>query len=245
MYLNFDRPVKEPELETFRTLVRRRLKHEPLQYILGETEFMSLPFQVDSRALIPRPETEILVEAVLEKCHKKFDNLNKIRILDIGTGSGNIAICLAKNLPTAELFTIDISADALKLAQSNAKLNQVETSIQFIHSDISTFKFPGLYDVIVSNPPYITQAEFAKLPEEIRNYEPKTALEAGADGLACYRKIIGQLPRLLQPAGFVALEVGDKQAPSVRTLLHQHHYLQIETFLDLNQIERVIVASKE
>lgn len=245
LYLNFDRPLKEAELEAFRVLVRRRLKYEPLQYIIGETEFMSLPFQVDSRVLIPRPETEILVQTVIEKCHKKFNNQNKIKILDIGTGSGNIAVSLAKNLPKAELFAIDISLEALRLAQANAKLNQVDTSIQFIHCDVMNFQFPETFEVIVSNPPYVTQAEYASLPLEIRNFEPKIALEAGIDGMTCYRKIINQLPRLLTPAGFSALEVGDKQAQSVRTLLNQNHYTNIETFLDLNQIERVIVASKE
>jgi release factor glutamine methyltransferase len=244
LYLNFDRPLKEPELETFRALVRRRLKNEPLQYIIGETEFLSLPFQVDSRVLIPRPETEILVQTVIEKCQKIYDNQNKIKILDIGTGSGNIAISLAKNLPNAVLFAIDISAEALKLAQSNAKLNQVETLIQFIHGDITNFHFSESFEVIVSNPPYVTQNKYASLPLEIRNFEPKMALEAGVDGLACYRKIINQLPLVLNPAGFLALEVGDKQAQSVRTLLNQNHYSRIETLLDLNQIERVVVASK-
>jgi len=245
LYLNFDRPIKAPELAAFRALVLRRLKHEPLQYIIGETEFMSLPFQVDSRALIPRPETEILVQTVIEKCKKRLNNHYKIKILDIGTGSGNIAVSLAKNLPEAELFAIDISSDALKLAQSNAKLNQVETLIQFIQRDMMNFQFPDAFDVIVSNPPYVTENEYASLPLEIRNFEPKIALEAGIDGLTCYRKIINRLPQLLAPTGFVALEVGDKQAPSVEALLIQNHYSPIEVFLDLNQIERVIVASKK
>jgi release factor glutamine methyltransferase len=244
LYLNFDRPLSTEELKRFKELLKRRLQKEPLQYILGQTEFMSLPFKVDPSVLIPRPETEILVEVVLNKSKEALQNKPTLSILDIGTGSGCIAVSLAKYLETVKITAIDVSESALKIAADNAKLNGVESKIQFLREDFLKFEFiknlPTKFDVVVSNPPYVSREDFEKLPKEVKDFEPTVALEDSQDGLTFFREIAEKVHELLNSAGMVALEVGLGQAPKVQNLFLNSHFSRVEIFKDLTGIERVV-----
>ncbi len=256
LYLNFERPLAPEELERFKKLLKRRLQHEPLQYIFGETEFFSLDFEVNPGVLIPRPETEVLVETVLKRCFEKFDSERMITILDIGTGSGCIAVALAKNLPKASITAIDISEAALTTAAENARLNEVGNQIKFQKVDFLSKdllnQFQNKFDVIVSNPPYISDAEFPNLPSEVRDFEPRTALsdtdplrgKDGADGRNFYRQIAATAPMILNQHGFVAVEVGLGQASSVKDFFTKSGLSQIQLIADLNGIDRVVCAEK-
>lgn len=248
LYLNYERPLTASELERFKGLLKRWLQHEPLQYVLGETEFFSLRFQVDPGVLIPRPETEILVEKVLHECGKKFDSRSTITILDVGTGSGCIAVALAKNLPKARITAIDISDAALTTASENARLNEVGDQITFRRIDLLSKKlldeFQIKFDIIVSNPPYISDAEFPNLPPEVKNFEPRAALKDGADGMNFYRQIAATAPMILNQHGFVAVEVGLGQAQSVAKIFSKHEFSEIQLIADLNGIDRVVYGAR-
>lgn len=244
LYLHFERPIDEEELAQFKVLLQRRLKHEPLQYLLQQTEFMSLPFKVGPAVLIPRPETELLVEQVLTECKTRFPALPEISILDIGTGSGNIAISLAKNLPAAKVTALDVSAEALMLARENAELNAVGEQIRFVNGDVRSVNLEQQFRVIVSNPPYITQKEMLELPPEVRYYEPKTALAGGVDGLDFYRLIIQRMAQKLMPHGFMAFEIGYQQAAGVKQIFHKSQFTDVKVFQDLNAHDRIIIASQ-
>jgi release factor glutamine methyltransferase len=228
----------------FKEFVKRRLGHEPLQYILGECEFMSLQFKVNSGVMIPRPETEILVETVLETCRAKFSSNNAIRILEVGTGSGCIAVSLAKHLPTACVTAIDISEVALNTAAENVRLNGVDDRIQLRQLDFMSANFleqiSETFDVLVSNPPYISDEDFPNLPVEIKEYEPRMALKDGSDGLSFYRRIAQLASALLYPKGFVAVEAGLGQAAMVEKIFLEHTFSMVNSFKDLNGIERVV-----
>lgn len=246
LYLNFERPFSEDELARFKALLKRRLNHEPLQYILGETEFMSLPFKIDRRSLIPRPETEILVQTIVNKCKQEFADVSKLTILDIGTGSGNIAISLARYLSNIKIVAIDCSEEAISLAKENALLNQVSAQISWkcenaLGHDIQS-KLDQHFHIIVSNPPYISAAEFQRLPPEIQYNEPKQALYAGEDGLRFYRSIGPKLPFLLYQNGFFAFEIGQGQADPVGQIFRNAGLRDLKLIHDLNGIERVIVG---
>lgn len=244
LYLNFDRPLTRSELARFRQSVQRRLHHEPLQYIIGETEFFSLPFKVNPHVLVPRPETERLVETVIEFHENELrNNTKKMRVLDLGTGSGCIAVAIARHVERAHIVAVDISADAVDTARENAGLNGVAERIDFITGDafeIFAEEPSDKMDVIVSNPPYVSPSEYEALPEEIRNYEPEVALKDGPDGLEFYRKITDLAPRLLAPGGMLAVEVGMEQAQSVQEMFSQNQLLSVEIINDLNDIQRVV-----
>lgn len=238
LYLSFDRPLKENEVDIYRELIRRRSKAEPLQYIIGSVEFFGLDFKVNQSVLIPRPETEILVERILEYSDKNIP----LKILDIGTGSGNIAVSLAKNLQNSSVTAIDISDEALKIASENSELNNTIRQIVFKRYDFMTennFE-QGSFDMIVSNPPYISAQEFPSLRPELRVYEPKSALTDDSDGLNFYRIISAKAKALLKPGGKIFFEVGIGQAESVKNILLQNNFSAIEIFRDYSNIERVI-----
>lgn len=241
LYLDFDRPLTPPEVEAYRTCLKRRLKHEPLQHITGVTEFMSLPFKVDRSVLVPRPETEILVEKVLDAA-QQFSGVEPFRILDVGTGSGNIAISLAKNLSHAQITAIDISASALAVAAENAQLNQVESQIQFQVADCKQFLPDKSFDILVSNPPYIRETEFKALPPEVKFYDPKQALLASENGLEYYRILAERVPLLLKKDRLIAVEIGYQQGKAVSSLFQTHHFQNIQTIPDLNQHDRVVLG---
>ncbi|RMD89401.1 MAG: peptide chain release factor N(5)-glutamine methyltransferase [Calditrichaeota bacterium] len=246
LYLNDDRPLTAEELQRFKRLLQRRLRWEPLQYILGETEFMSLPFKVNPDVLIPRPETEILVEKVLEFCQSQFSNKLEIHILDIGTGSGCIAISLARYLSNAQITALDISPEALKIARANALLNQVDNRLDFVLFDFLNTDIPrnwfNKFHVIVSNPPYIARHEFDSLPKEVKDFEPPIALLDGGDGLTFHRKISETAPRLLKAEGIVAVELAMGQAEKVKPLFAEKGFKKITIFTDLTGIERVLIG---
>lgn len=226
-------------------MLKRRKNGEPLQHILGSCEFMGLKFLTDKRALIPRPETEILVEAVIEKAL----NLSRfpLRILDIGTGCGNIAVSLAVNISNSLITAVDISKEALDLARDNARLNQTEEKIRFIESDLFSYlssylALENLFDIIVSNPPYIPAGQIAHLPVEV-HHDPKIALDGGADGLDFYRRIITESPRFLRKGGFIFLEIGDGQKNGIENILCANGRFKIvDCIKDYNQTERVLIA---
>ncbi len=245
LYLQFEKILTHNELDVFRAFVKRRINKEPLQYILGETEFMSLKFKVSPSVLIPRPDTEALVEAVLREIPEDLP----VRILDIGTGSGNIAVSLAHYLKASRVSAVDISGEALELARENAALNQVESRIQFIQEDLFSPDFlmrtEEDFDVVVSNPPYISEAEFSALPDEVRLFEPHTALRDGSDGLTFHRRIVDLSEHLLRSGGKLYLEVGMGQAPRVAALLTQTGFESVQTIRDLAGIERVVVGMKK
>jgi release factor glutamine methyltransferase len=242
LYLQFDKPLSSAEREPFKALLKRRAAHEPLQYILGETEFMSLHFRVTRDVLIPRPETEILVEKILESCKGG----GAVRILDIGTGSGCIAVSLAKMLPESTVDAADVAASALELAQSNAERNGVAGRVHFIEADIrgenfaQSVRFP--YDVVVSNPPYVCLSEWPNLPKDVRDFEPRTALCDEGDGLSFYRIIASKAGAILSPGGKLFLEIGFGQKNSVFEILQLAGFSGIEACPDLNGIDRVVKA---
>lgn len=243
LYLNFERPLSPEEVENFRTLLKRRLQHEPLQYITQVTEFMSLPFKVERGVLIPRPETEILVETILTAVRQNRAPDEAIRVLDVGTGSGNIAVSLAKYLPEAHITAIDISAPALAQAARNAELNQVTSQITFQEADCSTFQPEQPFDIVVSNPPYISASEYRELPPEVKHYEPSQALLGGDDGLHYYHLLARRVTGLLKPGGMLAVEIGFRQGEPVSRIFQKYQLANIKIIPDLNQLDRVVTAS--
>lgn len=237
LYLAFDRPLGEAEVSLYRSFLKRRGEYEPLQYIIGSVEFYGLPFNVNSSVLIPRQETEILVEEVINEYRNKAD----LSILDIGTGSGNIAIALAINLPGTRVTGIDISEDALELARKNSALNSTIDSVKFFHNDILKDDDAGNeFDVIVSNPPYVSEKDFEKLRPELKIYEPRRALTDDADGLIYYRKILSKADRLLKSGGRLFFEIGQGQSASVKDIFEEYNFTAIRIKNDYLNIERVI-----
>ncbi len=241
LYTNYDRPLTPDELAGFKSLLKRRLAHEPLQYILGEAEFYSLPFKVSPAVLIPRPETELLVEQVVSHCRNVFADEDEIQILEIGTGSGCIAIALAKNISNAVLTAVDISHEALKIAYGNARAHEADVAF---HERDALKPWPpeylNLFDVVVSNPPYVSFAEYESLPPEIKNYEPKIGLLGGNDGLEFYRKFSNILPTLLKPNAYAFFEIGERQAASVRNIYSDSGFSGIRIIDDLAGKNRIV-----
>jgi len=222
----------------FRALIQRRLAGEPIQYITGETEFYGLPFRVTRDVLIPRPETEHLVEKVLELATHFFAP----RILDVGTGSGCIAVSLAHGIPHAHITAIDLSASALAIARENAKINGVE--VRFIKGDLLVPVAGERFEIVVSNPPYVASADRDTLSVEVRDFEPALALFAGEDGLEVYRRLIPAAFNALVPGGFVVLEIGYGQEQEIRALLSANGFAETEFIPDLQGIPRVVCARR-
>ena len=247
LYTKFEQPLTETELATFKKLLQRRLAHEPLQYILGETEFMGLVFAVDRRVLIPRPETEIVVETTLEILQKSFSSLKEVRILEIGTGSGCIAVSCAKLFPTCFIHATDVSSDALEVASTNATVHEVENRIIFSVQDILNVRsdsFSHRFSLIVSNPPYVSENEFQKLSPEVRDFEPKKALTDGADGLTFYRSISAIAGEILEKNGIVLVEHAYDQSEAVRTIFLEKNWRILKTRTDHSGHLRCVVAQK-
>jgi release factor glutamine methyltransferase len=237
LYLNFDKPLSEAELATYRGMVGRRGKREPLQYILGSQEFMGLDFQVSPAVLIPRHDTEVLVSEGVKRAPAAGS------ILDIGSGSGCVAIALAKALPRVEICSVDISPEALAVARDNAQRNQV--TVQFFEGSLFVPFAGRRFDMILSNPPYIPAAELAGLQQEVRGFEPLSALNGGADGLDFYRSITEHAPDHLTAGGWLLFEVGAGQAPDVLGLLNSNGFsLDCFTQTDPAGIERVVGGRK-
>lgn len=239
LYLEFERPLTAAELDQLRPLVRRRGQQEPLQYVLGETDFRGLRLKVDRRALIPRPETELLVELVREWSAAQPPVL---RALDLGTGSGAIAAALATLWPTAAVVAAERSPEALALAQENFAALGLEGRVQSVPAAWFEGVPPGPYDVIVSNPPYLTAAEVAAAAPEVRQHEPRAALEAPDEGLADLRAILAAAPGHLRPGGLLALETGCDHHADLTARLQAAGFQQVAARQDLTGRDRFILA---
>ena len=224
----------------YRDLIRRRLAGEPIQYITGEAEFYGLPFHVTRDVLIPRPETEHLVEKSITLAAR----FSAPRILDIGAGSGAIAVALAVHLPSALISATDLSEPALATAQRNAQRNVVADRIRFLAGDLLAPVAGEEFEIVVSNPPYVSAADRSSLAVEVRDFEPHTALFAGDDGLAVYRRLIPQAFAALIPGGFLVLEIGHGQQEEIRALLAASGFRAIEFTADLQGIPRVATAQR-
>jgi release factor glutamine methyltransferase len=222
----------------FRACVERRCTGEPMQYITGEAEFYGLSFKVNCDVLIPRPETEHLVESAIELVR----GLDQPRILDIGTGSGAIAVALATHLPAARIDATDQSAAALKVAQANAARNGVAERVRFLQGDLLAPVAGETFNLIVSNPPYVAESDRDSLSVEVRDFEPAQALFAGTDGLTIYRRLIPEAFSALVPGGFLALEIGFAQDAAVKELFASAGFTGIEFASDLQGIPRVAIA---
>ena len=224
----------------FASLLDRRLRGEPIQYITGETEFFGLPFKVTPDVLIPRPETEHLVEKAIELARLQAAP----RIVDLCTGSGAIAIALASAIPAADITATDLSNAALMIAHENAQRNSVESRIRFLEGDLLEPVTGERFDLLVSNPPYVPAIERESMSVEVRDHEPALALFAGVDGLDIYRRLISGAPEVLVPGGFIVLEIGHGQARAVEALLAAAGFTRIEFIPDLQGIPRVACAER-
>jgi len=237
-----DREMSSADSDGFDTLISRRASREPLQYILGEWEFFGLRIKVGQEALIPRPETEILVEQALSEAAKMPANIS---ILDIGTGTGCIALAVAKHLLSASVVGIDISSGAIELAKENGKLLGIPNALFQIGDVLSEEWIDSIsskFDLIVSNPPYISRTDFETLEPELRNYEPRFALTDESDGTMFYKRILQLAPNLLSGGGRVLLEIGFGSSKSVEEIVQSGGFEVLRTANDLGGIPRVIVA---
>jgi release factor glutamine methyltransferase len=242
-YKNPDRIISETQLSAFRNLIARRLQWEPVAYITGRKEFWSFTLEVNSSVLIPRPDTEVIVEEALDIC-RKIDS-SKMKILDIGTGSGAIAIALAKEMPHAKVMATDISPAAVNLAQKNAAALGLKEKIDFRQGNLFE-PVDGIFDIIVCNPPYISAQDYEKLPAGVKNYEPQDALLAGKSGLEFYEKLIYQAAGFVQKNGWLLLEIGAKQEAGVRGIMETSScYDSIEMSRDYAGLPRVIKARRK
>ena len=248
LYVDHLKPLSGEAISAFETLIRRRLQHEPLAYIVGEKEFWSLSFIVNPACLIPRPETELLVEKSLELYRLSRCVSYPFLILDLGTGSGAIAVALAKEIPVVRVTATDISPDALKVAKANAERHGVTSEIEFLEGDLFS-PLQGreaLFDLIVSNPPYVGEREAKNLSREVISYEPGLALTCGEDGLAMYRSIIPGSLLYLRSEGCLVMEVGYDQAGRVRALIEASGgFEESEVRDDFAGIPRLVSARKK
>ena len=240
--LNLNKELTKDQEILFNCFIEDRLKGRPIAYIVENREFMGLDFYVKEGVLIPRPDTETLVEELIDICKSK-ENLH---ILDIGTGSGAITISLAKYLPTSMVKSLDISDIPLEVGKQNAITNGVSERIEFIKSDLfnSIENTDMKFDVIVSNPPYIPKCDIDTLHTQVKDYEPYNALEGGEDGLDFYRKITAQSKKYIKENGILAYEVGHDQAKDVAEIMVNNGYTNIYTKKDLQGIDRVVIGYK-
>ena len=243
LYLMFDRPLTKDETEKYREYLKRRSKFEPLQYITGTVDFFGMQFRVTPSVLIPRPETEILVETIINSVDVK----NKINILDIGSGSGNISIALAKNIEHSFVTGVEISKEAIDVALSNLKMHSLEDKVKFINADIlnDDLSKAGKFEVIVSNPPYISGSEFENVQKEIKDFEPQIAVTDFGDGFLFYRVISKLAYKLLNPGGKLFFELGIHQSEKVKDILSQNNFTDIIIVKDYQDIDRVIYGIKK
>lgn len=216
LYANYEKPINQDERDIYRSYLKRRIAGEPAAYIVGRQEFMSLVFMVSPDVLIPRPDTELLVETILHLAAQEEIQ----RICDVGTGSGAIAISLAAYLQSAEVFAVDISAPALAIARQNADRHQVQ--VDFRHGDLlEPMRGEAPLDVIVANLPYVTSRQIQELDPGVKDYEPRLALLASGDGLDLYRRMIPQALQCLRPGGYLLIEIDPRQSRASQQMLHE------------------------
>ena len=248
LYLDHERPVMPKELEAFRAACRERLLGRPVQYIAGEAFFYGYRFFVDERVLIPRPETELVLEHAMERLASSgLASTQTPSILDIGTGSGCIAITLALRLPGARLTAADVSPDALDVARRNAEAHGVADRIRFVEADALDASFAekagGPFDLVISNPPYIPEAEWTTLQEEVKQYEPRLALVA-PQGFEYYESIVAAAPALLRKGGVLCFELHADGAAGVRKLVASG-FSGVEVMQDYNKLDRALSCVAE
>lgn len=247
LYAHFDQPVQPGELARFKKMIQRRLRREPVAYIVGQREFWSLKFIVTPDVLIPRPETEILVMEALRVLSQPEQTERGIQILEMGTGSGAISVALARELPSASVVATDLSEKALSIAEENALRNGVRERILFLQGDLfDPLEKGSMFELIITNPPYIPQDYFPSLPPEVRDFEPRVALDGGRDGLTFFRRVLPEVGKYLSPAGWLLAEIGAGQDQKVRQMAEANPDLHSFDFLpDLAGIKRVFKARKK
>jgi len=238
IYTNPEKEVDQNSYKKFQDLVERRLNREPISYITGEKEFYSRSYKVNSGVLIPRPETELLVDEALLLANQE----DSPQILDMGTGSGCISVTLAYLCGNAKIVATDISLKALKLAKENITRHEKQDNISLLGGDLLAFFKDRSFDIVISNPPYISESEIKMLEPDVRDYEPMVALSAGEDGLKYIKKIISGSKRILKNDGWCVLEIGQGQADKVTNLFLESGFTEVCTKKDLNGIDRVIRA---
>ena len=242
LYTSFDKPLAKEELARFRSLYERRLVHEPVQHIIGSTNFMGLSLHVNPSALIPRPETETLIERTMLECKELGEDI-PLSVIELGAGSGNIAISLAKFVKNISIVSIDNSPEAIELARENAIAHKVDTKIDFKLIDMFEPVDQLLlrrFDVLVSNPPYISLEEWEALPTEIKRFEPRNALTDFKDGQEFHRRIVELAPYLLRNGGVVVVEIGYGQSRAVCETMRKAGFTDVCAFPDLQGIQRVV-----
>lgn len=240
LYVDLDRPLEKEELAEFRALIARRSQGTPTQYLTGARDFYNRAFEVDARVLVPRLETELLIEAVLHAIPADAPS----RLLDLCTGSGCIAVTLAAERPMSSVWATDLSKDACDVARINAEKHGVGARVTVREGDLFSPLPPGtLFDVIVSNPPYIASEEIGTLSAEVRA-EPRLALDGGPDGLALYRRIVPGAREWLRPGGLLALEIGETQGSALRELMNAAGYADVRIERDLDRRERMAFGTR-
>ncbi len=244
LYLSYNRPLSGEETSKYREFISRRGKYEPLQYIIGNVEFYGLNITVNESVLIPRPETEILVDEIV-----KFANShNYLNILDIGSGSGNITLALAKFITNSKLTGIDISKDAIKVSSLNAKVLELSEQVNFLQEDIFNLSSDfgkNKFDIIVSNPPYVSREEYHSLQKEIVGFEPSIAVTDEDSGYTFFKKIVKESNDLLVSNGRLYFELGLGQAEKVKKMMIEYGLKSIEIKKDYENIDRIIFGTKE
>lgn len=244
LIVNFNQPLSDDLLTQYQALIERRASGEPLQYITGHQEFFGLEFEVTPDVLIPRPETEILVEETIRLIHQT--NIPEPVILDVGTGSGCIAVTLARELDTANVIASDISPAALTVARRNAAKQGLEDRMQFIESDLlSAFPQMTFADFILSNPPYVAAKELPTLQREVRDWEPHLALSDFADGLSFYRRLLAEAPARLKPGGYLICEMGYTQSEVISAMVDRQIWQEPRLLDDLQGIPRTLVLHRK
>jgi release factor glutamine methyltransferase len=238
LYARFDQPLGPEELALIRGLVARRARGEPIAHLTGEKELWSMRFEVNADVLIPRPDTETLIEL----CIARMIAVEGPRIADVGTGSGCIALALAKDLPNAKVTAIDVSAKALAVAEKNRLRHGLGDRVELVESDLFAAVPAGSFDLIAANLPYIAKSEIPELMRDVRDFEPHLALDGGPDGLDLIRRLAAEAKQRLVPGGLLALEIGWDQKAAVEALLSEGGWQQIETHKDLGDNDRVVLA---
>ncbi|MHC4220918.1 MAG: peptide chain release factor N(5)-glutamine methyltransferase [Planctomycetota bacterium] len=244
LYTNFDKPVEKPQLDTLHSLVKRASQSEPIAYLIGKTEFYSIELNVTADCLIPRPETELLVERAIEFLRTRTGGQY---ICDLCTGSGCIAVAIAKNQPDVQIIASDICDAALQVAAENIEKHQLKDRIKLLCGDLFdppiSCKEP--FDLVVCNPPYVSTSEFESLAANVKDYEPKLALLAGHDGLDLYRRIVEEIHDFLKPDAALMLEIGRDQGPAVRELLEKTKLFEKITIeKDVHDNDRIVIAKR-
>ena len=244
LYVHFEKILSDEQITRYHNLIKRRLERIPVAYLTGHKEFMGLNFAVTPDVLIPRPDTEVLAQGVIEHLHAF--NRGNLKLADLGVGSGAICVSILKFIDNVTADAVDISQKALEIAQFNAQKFNVDDKINFYVGNLFEPLEGKIFDVIVSNPPYVSSGDFKTLQPEIKFNEPKIAFDGGIDGLNFYRKIVATAPKFLNDGGFLAMELGLNHAEPVRNLINENgNFKHIEIWKDLAGIERVIAAWKK